>query len=355
MKIQSKKKFIAFSLVVILATIFSLTWIQGDRVSAATVGQVLTSPETGWRRFDDTDSRIKYMGENMAGPPKNTNYFNGGYNGYLFSDKSLLDSNYVKFRFYGTKIRIISDQSYYRSKNICIEIDDAVYRFSEGVTNANDIKYQVLTYENTNLSQGIHSVKIYMDTNTQPKVHDGVSYSFSVDAIDIDSSGYLVTDVSEISLNKTSSSLNIGETEDLIATVKPDNASIKDVTWSSSDESVATVDENGKVTAIKAGNATITAKTTDGSNLTATCDVTVVQPSNDRAILAITMTNGQTKEYDLHNSEIESFINWFDSSNGKGQPKFGFTKKIQPYKEVKEYVVFDKISSYEFRTYTVSN
>jgi uncharacterized protein YjdB len=158
-----------------------------------------------------------------------------------------------------------------------------------------------------------------------------------------------------IELNKSTTILNVGQTEDLIATVKPDNAENKEVTWTSSDTGIATVDENGKVTAIKAGNVTITAKTTDGTNLTATCDVTVVQPSNDRAILAITMTNGQTKEYDLPNSEIEAFTNWFDSNNGKGQPKFGFTKKIQPYKEVKEYVVFDKISSYEVRTYTVTN
>jgi len=353
MKVQSKKKFIAFSLVVMLATIFSLTWMQGDRASAATVGQVLTSPETGWRRFDDTDSRIKYVGGKAFGSQRNDKYFNGGYNGYLFSDKSLLDSNYVKFSFYGTKLRIISDQSYFRSKNICIEIDGVVYRFSEGNSDATP-KFQVLTYENANLSQGIHNVKIYMDTNTQPKIHDGVSYSFSVDAIDIDSSGYLITDVSEISLDKTSLSLNIDETDDLIATVKPDDASNKNVTWTSSDTSIATV-ENGKVTAKNAGNVTITATTADGTNLTATCEVTVVQPSNDRGVLAITMTNGQTKEYDLHNSEIEAFASWFDSSNGKGQPKFGFTKKIQPYKEVKEYVVFDKISSYEVKSYTVSN
>lgn len=119
---------------------------------------------------------------------------------------------------------------------------------------------------------------MYEQTGLDPRGY----YVYDIDAIHIDSDGYLVTDVSEISLDKTSLSLNIGQTGDLIVTVNPDDASNKNVTWTSSDESIAAVDENGKVTAKKAGNVTITAKTTDGTNLTSTCTVTVVQPSNDR-------------------------------------------------------------------------
>ncbi|WP_315109803.1 Ig-like domain-containing protein [Clostridium intestinale] len=339
MKIQSKKKFIAFSLVVILATIFSLTWIQGSNASAATVGQQLKSPETGWRRYDDTDSKFKYTGTWVTG--NNSARYNG-------SNRWAIEKNgRVKFNFYGTKIRIIGNYFTDRTDSY-LSIDGNVSKLSTYASPTKEGQY--IVYEVLDLPLQAHTVEYYSADSFINGTH-----VLTWDAIDIDADGYLISSVSEISLNKTSSSLNIGEIEELIATMKPDNASIKDVTWSSSDEGVATVDENGKVTAIKAGNATITAKTTDGSNLTATCDVTVVQPSNDRAILAITMTNGQTKEYDLPNSEIESFINWFDSSNGKGQPKFGFNKKIQPYKEVKEYVVFDKISSYEVRTYIVSN
>ncbi len=80
--------------------------------------------------------------------------------------------------------------------------------------------------------------------------------------------------VTGVSLNKTSIVLltNGQNTETLTATVKPDDATDKTVTWTSSDESVATVDQNGKVTAIATGTATITAKAGDK---TASCTVFV--------------------------------------------------------------------------------
>ena len=77
-----------------------------------------------------------------------------------------------------------------------------------------------------------------------------------------------------ISLNKESLSLKTGESETLIATVSPDNATNKAVAWESSDDTVATVDDNGKVTAVKKGVVTITATTEDG-NFSATCEVSV--------------------------------------------------------------------------------
>ncbi|MCQ2138224.1 MAG: Ig-like domain-containing protein [Bacteroidales bacterium] len=80
--------------------------------------------------------------------------------------------------------------------------------------------------------------------------------------------------VAGISLNKTSMTLTEGATQTLTATITPSNATNKNVTWFSSNTSVATVDANGKVTAVKAGTATITAKTADGGK-TATCTVTV--------------------------------------------------------------------------------
>ena len=79
-----------------------------------------------------------------------------------------------------------------------------------------------------------------------------------------------------ITLDKTEISLEATETATLVATVLPELATNKVVTWKSSDESVATVDANGVVTAIAVGEATITATTTDGSNLSASCKVTVV-------------------------------------------------------------------------------
>lgn len=80
--------------------------------------------------------------------------------------------------------------------------------------------------------------------------------------------------VTGVSLNKTSTSLTVGATETLTATVAPANATNQAVTWSSNNTAVASVDQNGKVTAVAAGTATITVTTQDG-NKTATCTVTV--------------------------------------------------------------------------------
>ena len=82
--------------------------------------------------------------------------------------------------------------------------------------------------------------------------------------------------VESITLNKTQLSLVKGATKTLMATVLPTTATDKAVTWESSDTAVATV-ENGVVTAVAAGNATITAK---AGEKTATCAVTVTNPSN---------------------------------------------------------------------------
>ena len=79
--------------------------------------------------------------------------------------------------------------------------------------------------------------------------------------------------VTGVSLNQTSLTLTVGNSETLTATVSPDNATNKTITWSTSNSSVATV-INGEVTAVAEGSAIITVTTKDG-NKTATCSVTV--------------------------------------------------------------------------------
>ena len=79
--------------------------------------------------------------------------------------------------------------------------------------------------------------------------------------------------VEGVTLAADTATLTVGEDVTLVATVAPTNATNKNVTWESSDETVATVDQTGKVTAVKAGTATITVKAE--GNKTATCAVTV--------------------------------------------------------------------------------
>ena len=82
--------------------------------------------------------------------------------------------------------------------------------------------------------------------------------------------------VTGVTLSKSSLSLNTGGTYSLVATITPSNATNKNITWTSSNNSIATV-SNGVVTAKSAGTATITVKTSDGAK-TATCKVTVTNP-----------------------------------------------------------------------------
>ena len=83
-----------------------------------------------------------------------------------------------------------------------------------------------------------------------------------------------IVPVDSVSISKTTVTLMEGDSETLSATVSPSNATNPSISWSSSRTDVATVDGEGKVTAVKAGSATITVITTDGSK-TAACEVTV--------------------------------------------------------------------------------
>lgn len=81
--------------------------------------------------------------------------------------------------------------------------------------------------------------------------------------------------VTSVSINPTKISLEVGKTYSLSSIISPANATNKVVTWSSSDETIVTVDNAGKITGKKVGSATITVTTQDG-NKKATCTVTVI-------------------------------------------------------------------------------
>lgn len=81
--------------------------------------------------------------------------------------------------------------------------------------------------------------------------------------------------VEEITFGDSTAQLKPGETKDLTATVLPENATDKNMTWTSSDESVAKVSGSGTITAVNPGKATITATAQDGSGISAACEITV--------------------------------------------------------------------------------
>jgi len=101
-----------------------------------------------------------------------------------------------------------------------------------------------------------------------------------------------------VSLNKTYAVCYIGSTLMLKATVKPSNATVKKVSWSSSDRNIAAVTGSGKITGYAEGETYITATTTDGSNKKARCLVKVMEPIAASSILVaqrdLTMRVGDT-------------------------------------------------------------
>ena len=87
--------------------------------------------------------------------------------------------------------------------------------------------------------------------------------------------------VTGVKLDKTTLSLEVGGTETLNATISPENASYKDVSFTSSDEAIATVDDNGLVTAVAPGSAEITVESLMDGSKTAKCTLTVTEPPTE--------------------------------------------------------------------------
>ena len=108
--------------------------------------------------------------------------------------------------------------------------------------------------------------------------------------------------VISVTLDKDKLELDKGTTAQLKATVLPENATYKNVTWRSSNESIATVDQNGKVTAKSVGNATVTVTTEDGGYM-AICKVTVIEK-----VIPVTSVSLDNDRLDLIEGEAAQLI-----------------------------------------------
>ncbi|HCL4547266.1 Ig domain-containing protein [Clostridium botulinum] len=320
--------------------------LNNTEKNSAKVGDKINEPEKGWKRYDDTNKNISYSGNWEKGEKDGVSYKGTS----MQTNKS---QSTIQFNFTGSKLRLIgyADNVSYNS-NVKIIIDGVAETINLPHKYNPPNAYNVLLYENINLKNCNHNVKIILLNNY-----------INFDAVDIDENGELKpyeedVKAESITLDKTSMDLLEGSSDKLNAKILPEDATNKKIVWSSSDEKIATVDKDGKVTAIKEGRATITAKV-EGTDLTATCKVNVtkkVEENKNNAILSISLVNGATKEYDVNMQEVEKFINWFEErSNGKGSSLYSFDKKINPYKTVKEYIVHDKIASFEVREYEGTN
>lgn len=191
------------------------------------------------------------------------------------------------------------------SANITVKTNNG--QISDTCTVTVNIPVTGITLNETNLYLPIgYSKKLIATVNPSDASNKNVSwFSNNTDIVEVDNQGNLtfkavgtatITVTTEdgnysascdiqtyiavtgIRLNKNSLNLNIDESETLIATILPENATNKNIIWSSSNENIATI-ENGKIIPVGAGNTRIQATTEDG-NYSAYCNVTIIIPTS---------------------------------------------------------------------------
>ena len=132
--------------------------------------------------------------------------------------------------------------------------------------------------------------------------------------------------VTNIILNSTSDTLSVGDTLQLIATIYPNNATDKSVTWSTNNKTVASVSTSGLVKANFTGSATITCKANDGSGITAQCNIKINQKVVYPLSISLARTSISMKSQDNYK------LSW---SYSYEEDRWGLNKKIAP--EIKWY------------------
>ena len=310
---------------------------------AATVGQQLKSPESGWQRFESDANSLFITSGSWSYSSLST--ASGGISKYVKSSAT------IKFKFKGTKLRYIGAINTDNSERVTINIDG-----NSEIMNCkySPLTYSVLIYEKTNLENRIHTVTITKND----------SEYFHFDAIDIDETGYLVdinTPDAPTNLNAISGNKKVdlfwdsveGATSYIVKRALTESGPYTTIATTSA---ITYIDSNvnNDVKYYYVISAVVSGTESPNSN-EASATPTSPEVIGNPGILEITMTNGQIKEYDLSGAELLAFLNWYDGkSDGTGKAYYTITKKnnIKPFLSRKEYIAFDKISSFEVKEYT---
>ncbi|MCT4597645.1 MAG: hypothetical protein N4A50_07235 [Vallitalea sp.] len=320
-----------------------IIFLGGVNVYAATIGDELTSPEEGWKRYDDNNQGFMYQGEFVS--ERKENFYNNTIH-YLKSNQ-VTEGAKIKFKFIGSKLRIIANAYEYYTKSLVINIDGVEYSFS---MYKDDFSRQIIIGEVENLSFEEHSVEIYAS--------DNIRYTF--DAIDIDNTGELVILNTPKNLSAQANNANVKLVWD--AVVNADSYTIlRSTSPNAIDTVIATnvtettyIDNDVKsgeiyyyvVRAVKKG---VESK---DSNV-ASAMVKKVNP----VVLQIKLSTTDIYEYRITMSEVNDFIKWYiNRSNNTGLPFYKFTvnTKIEPYIDANEYLIFEKIVWFKVKEY-ISN
>ncbi len=149
--------------------------INSEGYIVSDIGSQLTTPETGWRRYDDTDPAIRYTGSWFTSAVNTANF------GSTFRYSKDINGT-VGFKFHGTKLRILSyREATVTTNDVLLVIDGQEYHYS----NYGSILGTALVFEITGLERKEHLVELRTNINGK---------QVSLDAVDIDSDGYLAAE-----------------------------------------------------------------------------------------------------------------------------------------------------------------
>lgn len=160
----------------------------------------------------------------------------------------------------------LSDYTVNNNRRLATTIKPYGYTYGVSVQEPTTLGPSVLKLKDTYVGLG-------WDFESTWSINEGEAYPF----LQVESKLGLV---SSISLSEISVGLKVGKSKLISATILPTTARNMELSWISSDETIAKV-ENGNITAISAGNAVITATSTDGSNISAQCEVTVIEDNSE--------------------------------------------------------------------------
>lgn len=148
--------------------------------------------------------------------------------------------------------------------------------------------------------------------------------------ITINVGDYVNIFVDEIKLSKTALTLEEGQSEKITAGISPDNARNKDLTWTSSNEKIATVDNDGNIKAIATGNTVITVTANDGGNANATCQVEVIGelPATDEEKAELGTLLEEVRDWTRTDNYTDEVWNSFDIARTKAQEVYNSEESL---------------------------
>ena len=313
-------------------------------------GEIRIDKDTAWQsfesvyftRFYNTAQTVTISAAESGGNPVEI--------GYLITDEALTEAKCTKRDFtpyteplklntdgryavYAKLTNAVGNVTYLSSDGIVLDTTPpAINGFEDGKTYYGDRDiYAQATDENlASFSVNGSPIEVFLGGSTSARFSFLLGKNCTYKFIATDKAGNVtektatfydgtyVVPVTGVSLDESSITLDVGGNQTLTATVTPEDATNKKVRWSSDNEAVATVSEDGVVTAVAGGTAVITATTHDGL-FTATCTVTVNAPDAPPTITTDTLPDGKVGAVYRHTLTADGTtpIRW-SVENGNG-------------------------------------